>query len=865
MNLLPELPEQNAKDNDSFDDESKSSDDSSDVDVMVVGTRLVKKKKAAAGTSPRDSDVSSDDADQSPTTTKKKKKATFVTSPHDSDVVSDEANQPTIRTKHPTGNVPARTTGSSALATAANQLIADSPQNLLSTELRWQAQVKGDAAKITTFRNEALQRSDLLVFGYMRPASPFIHVLHSVGTFSLPCGDDHYRGKEIAFVGDRTEFSVPTPVQLAPVQPWKWVTKKISLDSGPLEHFYADPRNSARLYNPIIRTGEQNTSLPRLVVIPPHFIEFCVTGQRTPFQFYKYVATAAASNNSPVTMLDCCLLLDWCIMASHHDTLPHTSVMAFQLDAAISTDETFNKWLQRRLRQVLGNAKHNMGTVPAHGTAHPPPGPSAPVHQHQFTLPPGAPPAAPPQDMWAQFAANLSQGLALAMQPTAMALAASSGGIASAYEDGGRNYDKFQLAVIRGFSHNHNLSGIQQIWALFQITKHTDTHRNNIKRKMVGWADAQRPPVSIDRNLYITSATLKDVLALRFNPGNTTAELETAEHGISILICRPRSAESKAAQRRKELIEGRASKSNLSLTDAERLSTPTETTRCPEDYNSLTKCLGTYCAFLHTLFGSRCAFFRHCMELLQVLHSDRVSERQHAFTPMFCRQVTWAIIEDGRAYFAKQLTPDDFIGVHPEDVDYPESTICEIKPNIRNQAPIFRSSFPTQWLGTTSDLALQDTSRNQLQHRAPLATVSASAPSIVSGITLPTAPTATASQQQPVLIRASTHPTIKTAFAAYVTQFKSIRLIQLLSHLNLTVADLPTMPGLASDTTLCYNYVLGRCVHTGCQHKHVPMEDIPDDFATALVTLLSPAAQHFITNGAPAQRRGGKRKRRTAA
>jgi hypothetical protein len=138
---------------------------------------------------------------------------------------------------------------------------------------------------------------------------------------------------------------------------------------------------------------------------------------------------------------------------------------------------------------------------------------------------------------------------------------------------------------------------------------------------------------------------LKDILALRFNPGNTTVDLDTADQGISILICRPWSMESKAAQRQKEQIEGHVLKIHLSLGDAEKLATLHEPTVCPKDYNALVKCLGTFCALLHTLFGSRCLLYRHCMQLLAVLNSDRVSERQHAFTPMFCHQVIWAIYE----------------------------------------------------------------------------------------------------------------------------------------------------------------------------------------------------------------------------
>jgi hypothetical protein len=89
-----------------------------------------------------------------------------------------------------------------------------------------------------------------------------------------------------------------------------------------------------------------------------------------------------------------------------------------------------------------------------------------------------------PPNMWAQFAANLTQGLAVAMQPMASALAATAGGVSTAYDKGGRFYDKYQLPVVQGFTHVHNIGGIQQIWALFQSTKHADTHRNNIKWKM---------------------------------------------------------------------------------------------------------------------------------------------------------------------------------------------------------------------------------------------------------------------------------------------------------------------------------------------------------------------------------------------
>ena len=210
---------------------------------------------------------------------------------------------------------------------------------------------------------------------------------------------------------------------------------------------------------------------------------------------------------------------------------------------------------------------------------------------------------------------------------------------------------------------------------------------------MIRWAEAQWPPVTIDRGVFITQASLRDILALRFNPGNTTAELSTAEQGISILMCRHCSSERKSALRQKELTEGRASKNNLSLADAEKLTQPLEPTVCPETYDELHRCLGTFCALLHTLFGSRCMFLKQCFVLLRTMESDRVSDRRENFTPLFCRQVIWAILEDGRDYFSSQLTPDDFIGVHPDDISYPDSNVIEIKTLLRWSLPLFNFVF----------------------------------------------------------------------------------------------------------------------------------------------------------------------------
>ena len=233
---------------------------------------------------------------------------------------------------------------------------------------------------------------------------------------------------------------------------------------------------------------------------------------------------------------------------------------------------------------------------------------------------------------------------------------------------------------------------------------------------------------------------------------------------------------------------------------------------------------------------------------------------QWNFKPLFCRQIVWAIIEDGRSYFATRMSPDDFIGLHPDEIHFPTSTLNEIEPNIRHQTPIIRSSFPPQWcIGLDSRLPPDGSAQSApLQSLLPpVASISAThtlpTPSVFSAISAGSISAAGQSTQQRSQIRATNiHPTIRAAMMAYVQKFRSIRLLQMLSSLNLTLDDLPNIPPTDGSTAaMCYNFVLGKCVHDGCQHRHVPAADVPDDFATKMVEILAPAIANFMTNGAP--------------
>ncbi len=128
---------------------------------------------------------------------------------------------------------------------------------------------------------------------------------------------------------------------------------------------------------------------------------------------------------------------------------------------------------------------------------------------------------------------------------------------------------------------------------------------------------------------------------------------------------------------------------------------------------------------------------------------------------------------------------------------------------------------------------------------------------VISAITSPTVASspARAQQQQGAIRESNVHPKIKDLMAPYILKFKAVMLNRLLSHTGLTIEDLPTLPG--SDTKICYNYILGKCVHKGCLNKsgHLDVAKITDEFASALVDKLSPAEADFIQNEPGARKR----------
>jgi hypothetical protein len=98
-------------------------------------------------------------------------------------------------------------------------------------------------------------------------------------------------------------------------------------------------------------------------------------------------------------------------------------------------------------------------------------------------------------------------------------------------------YTQDQVATLLGFHGAMNVKYLMKMWRLFKTSKtpNYDHLRRSIKGEMIRWADKQR--CWIKEGVYFDNKSLNEWIALKFNPGDSTALYSSADKGISILKC----------------------------------------------------------------------------------------------------------------------------------------------------------------------------------------------------------------------------------------------------------------------------------------------------------------------------------------
>ena len=723
----------------------------------------------------------------------------------------------------PAASAPAPAPHTPGSLAASSFALAQLGASVEKEELKWQRDVHGDATKGKAFKAEILQAMDLRVFAFMRPKSAFITLVHSSATFFAMGAPTDLQKKDIAFVGDRTPYHNPQPVLLGERKAWEWLTKDIILDSNALVQYFTTQERSETLWLPPDRSTESPCTAPRMLLLPSSAVAFCSDAPRTPFQLHQWAKNRVNDSSLTISEEDYSLLLLWCNMAAQADPGDKSnSVLVLSLEAALSTHACFHRWTHHRLLCTLGEFSG--------GAAH---------------MPPPPPSRLPDATLMALVAKQVGQSVAAALgsvpSHNAMVNPASQ---QSGSGEKGRFYDVYQVAALRGFCGVQDIRSLPPIWALFQNSKSTDSHSAELWKRMTKWARANFVP--IDKGVRFSVQSVKEITDLKFTPGDGEALFRSAEKGISMLLCRPKTGEQVEIEKEREqaLLDSASNRSYLEALKLQK-SDPREPA---DDYHKLKLNLGTFCALLNTLFGARSDYTNKCMSIYKILDTDATMRLAHYFNPLLCRQITWAIIEDSRSFFAQTCHPDDFqVGAQ---LRFPISLLDDIASNVRYQQPIHRSTFPRQWQGR---VAVHGGSGGGGPVRHPGGAGSNSTGTSTGG-GLPNAPLAKNNNM---------HPILASCMKSHLENFGIPQLSRVLNAASIKLTDLPKLPAYIRDgtNTLCYRHILGGC-QTNCprQDGHAPPAHITDTFAQELCSMLAPGLE--LVQNAGGAGRARKRQRR---
>jgi hypothetical protein len=100
-------------------------------------------------------------------------------------------------------------------------------------------------------------------------------------------------------------------------------------------------------------------------------------------------------------------------------------------------------------------------------------------------------------------------------------------------------------------------------------------------------------------------------------------------------------------------------------------------------------------ALVWALFGNRCDYYQNLYKIYTVMDMQEVQQLKGKFTPENCYRISWAILDNGRAFFNMVLTPKDF---ESGLLAFPQSFLSSILESVRLCNPIQWGNFPSDWL-----------------------------------------------------------------------------------------------------------------------------------------------------------------------
>ncbi len=237
-------------------------------------------------------------------------------------------------------------------------------------------------------------------------------------------------------------------------------------------------------------------------------------------------------------------------------------------------------------------------------------------------------------------------------------------------------------------------AGIPTIRDSFQQTKEIALHCHNLRVGMFQWSKTTGK--DIDKALFFTKQMVKDIVGLNFNPGETVPTFASAQRGISILTCRPKSAHE--VKMIKDFEQARRATAHTAQFNKVRRLRKALPSPPPDNYFELRLSINTFCVLIWMLFGNKCDYYKGLLEVAKTLDQQEVHIICESFTADVCQRITWTILTDGRSFFNTILVESQF--QQGERFRWLTSLIHKIMDDIRFAKAINRPMYPSEWLIT---------------------------------------------------------------------------------------------------------------------------------------------------------------------
>jgi hypothetical protein len=251
-----------------------------------------------------------------------------------------------------------------------------------------------------------------------------------------------------------------------------------------------------------------------------------------------------------------------------------------------------------------------------------------------------------------------------------------------------QGYSNEDIATLMGFAHVKHGNQLPAIWEDFNSYrgKSIDFVRRQLYARMKQWSHDRCIPIRM--SMYLEGTTIKALIELKFNPGEGVAHLSSADKGLSIMCCRGRTSSERIWECKDALL---ATESTRQLDKL--LWMLKGVTQAPADnFWELKINVATFMSLVWVLFRSECDYYKGLHNIYGVLYPKEMMGQKQAFTAKHCHRITWAIIDNGHAYFDDVKTTLDFC--RPDELVFPQSYLIDILKNARYATPVECLTFP---------------------------------------------------------------------------------------------------------------------------------------------------------------------------